>query len=1101
MAKIKLQLPILVQSVEIEGRSHYHLRPLFLPHPVTTNRRFELALSQLRQEIKHYFTGFTLRRSNMEAALWYFFNPEIQYYHFECEFNLGKKYTRGLIGSAAFQLRDLTFVCLPLLQNFTFIARASPRDRPELKLEVDKVAHHLLRQRRREEKSDFEPEPYFSSRQDFLTELKLELILEEGPFKFEEPSAQSIFMRLFEETDFEGVLELEKVGFDLNASYPAELNRAFLRSAEVDRLYPLVFHKKHTPLVIVGREGVGRHTLVHELVWRYMGGYYEPVAEPLRRIWQIDPTRIISGMSIIGRWQKRFEAILDYLRSPDGEAETPSEIAVIDNPVALLRIGKSAQNNMTLGDVLRPYLEKRELQLILIATPEEWKVLQEQDRRFSDLFQVFRLEEPDFQRAAAMVLQQRRLLERAQDVRITIKAIDQLFNIQRNYLQNRALPGSIMRLLRQLAIKHRFQEVDAQEVREEFKLFSGLREQIFDAGNTLKVDEVRQRIGQQLVGQAEAVNALADVIHLIKAKLSDKSRPIASFLFIGPTGVGKTQAAKVLCNYLMGNEAALLRFDMNEFIDPFAVQRLIGDYEQPEGLLTGKVRYQPFGVLLLDEIEKAHYKVYDLLLQILDDGRLTDSLGRTVDFSNLVIIMTSNVGAERVSSQPGYRQDAGDRESIYRKAVENYFRPELINRIDRILIFNVLELEDILGIARLQIRELLRRDGFVRRTTILNISNEALEWVARRGFNALMGGRALKRQIEQDLTALSAEQLISTLPDTPILLDIYLEEGQLSPRIHPLDFVSPLSGRLLPQLPNENQGRSFFGRLLRAVEQMEEEVRQSEETESAIVIGAEKPQPVNWLAYHFKNKLLEVKENIRNQLLGFHDPYFQRAPAIPLRLKRRVYGALSYAESKGEREDIRDQIFQEEGLREISEAYQFATAQFDSIKTEFINNYLDVVFLRQYLPDFLRDHPETIVLSFRSLVTGIGQREIGFLVQRYLDLLKALDLPHKTDETHHCITVEGYGLGEVFRAEAGIHLFYVAHRHPLPVYLEVRSADSPSPPMSYTILRIYYGDSTLSDLRTGYTNELNITTYEHKLLLYGGLPPGQRDLMQGLIRQ
>ena len=164
----------------------------------------------------------------------------------------------------------------------------------------------------------------------------------------------------------------------------------------------------------------------------------------------------------------------------------------------------------------------------------------------------------------------------------------------------------------------------------------------------------------------------------------------------------------------------------------------IRDSYNPEGQLTGKVRYNPFGILLLDEIEKAHPKVHDLLLQVLDDGRLTDSIGRTVDFTNTIIIMTSNVGARAVSSQLGFGQNLANDAAIYRKSVGDMFRPEFINRIDRIVIFKPLALAHILNIARLQIKELLQRDGFVRRSTILNISQEALEWVAQRGYDCLL---------------------------------------------------------------------------------------------------------------------------------------------------------------------------------------------------------------------------------------------------------------------------------------------------------------------------------------------------------------------------
>jgi ATP-dependent Clp protease ATP-binding subunit ClpC len=234
-------------------------------------------------------------------------------------------------------------------------------------------------------------------------------------------------------------------------------------------------------------------------------------------------------------------------------------------------------------------------------------------------------------------------------------------------------------------------------------------------------------------------------------------------LFVGPTGVGKTEAAKILCRYLLGDERKLIRFDMNEYLDAYSVNRLLGDYHQAEGLLASSVRNKPFGVLLFDEIEKAHNKVQDLLLQVLDEGVFSNTLGKKIDLKNYVIIMTSNLGSEEINRRFGYETENSSNEQIYKKAIENNFRPEFVNRIEEIVIFNSLSFDNILEIARLQIVQLFSREGFMRRTTILNISQEVLHWVAKRGFNSKMGGRALKRQIEKDLTLFAAEK-VQALP-------------------------------------------------------------------------------------------------------------------------------------------------------------------------------------------------------------------------------------------------------------------------------------------------------------------------------------------------
>ncbi|MEO0778215.1 MAG: AAA family ATPase, partial [Bacteroidota bacterium] len=904
------------------------------------------------------------------------------------------------------------------------------------------------------------------------------------------------FSQMGHSQEFDGGLEIDRVAYDLNNLYPADLKRAYFREDLVERLRRVIYQRDNSPLVLVGPEGVGKHTVIHEVVWRHLSALDMGGDQFIEKIWHIDPTRLIAGMSYVGWWQKRLEAILQYLlqrgrRHP--EKSSLSDKILIDNPIALLRIGKSSQNDMTLSDVLKPYLEKRQLQVIILATPEEWKLVQEKDRRFSDLFQVLRLVEPDLETAAGMVLQQRHFLEMRHDCEITIQAIDRIFSIQRNYLRQKALPGSVMKMLNQLAVKYKFRSIDAPEVREAFETMSGFNELIFDTGLTFEKDQVREAIAENLVGQDRAVDQLTHLVHQIKAKLTDPRKPLGSFLFIGPTGVGKTQAAKVLCRYLTGSEDQLLRFDMNEYIDAYAVARLIGDYNNPEGQLTSRVRYQPFGVVLLDEIEKAHPKVHDILLQVLDDGRLTDSLGRTVDFSNTIIIMTSNVGAREASSNVGYTKDQQDEAAVYRRAVENYFRPEFVNRIGQIVVFNALQLEHILGIARLQIKELLRRDGFVRRTTILNISTEALEWVARRGFDAKMGGRALKRQIERDLTALSAEQLINTQTDVPLLFDIYLEAQQLVPHITALSFVDPLEEAQLPPMPDESRGRGFYMKLLQRVQQLEDQVRwleadQEREADDLIVIGNQKGENLNWQHYDFKEKIATVKQRLIEMSLGFRDRHFKEGPAIPLRLKGGTLIPRNAWADKVIRESIKDRLFQKEALQEIAENYRITSPQFNSLETEFLDNFLDVAFLELFAQGFLRGHTDRLTIRFSSYIEGYGRDEIETLLQIYTGLFQSLDIQYSVAKDRRSIEAENHSLYELMAPEAGIHLFYQTHQNPLPILLEIRGEQPPpSPPPPRRVLRIYNGD-TLTDLRTGYTNAINITPGEFKLLLYSGKP-------------
>ncbi len=1098
MSFVKLNIPVLVQNRPIDGQLGYHLSPVFAPYPVVTHRRFDQAIGLFKREVKSQLQEFTISRQNAEQLQWYQFHPEIQLNQISVNFYLGRQLIKGKITVAVFDLKNLTFICLPAFQYFMAIANRDSKGRLNIAKQTEEIVLQLFRGYKQEDPSEFQPENYFATKGEFITTINLNVNINQGEFSFEAEANPWFFSPANNNNQFVGAVEIERVGYDLNNLYPSELKRAYLREEIVHRLSRILYQKENTPLVIIGKEGVGKHTLIHEVVFRHLSALDLNGDKFIEAIWHIDPTRLIAGMSYIGWWQKRFEAILQYLleRGQRHPIKSPlTDKILIDNPIALLRIGKSSQNDMTLSDVLKPYLEKRQIQLVVLATAEEWKLVQEKDRRFSDLFQLIRLPEPDLETAAGMVLQQRRFLELQQDCMFTIQALDKLFSIQRNYLQRKALPGSIMKMMNQLAVKYKFQTIDVPEVRDAFETMSGLNEMIFDTSLTFEEDQVRQAIAAKLVGQDAAVEELTNLVHQIKAKLNNPRKPLGSFLFIGPTGVGKTQAAKVLCRYLTDDESQLMRFDMNEFIDAGAVSRLIGDYNNPEGQLTSRVRYQPFGVLLLDEIEKAHPKVHDILLQVLDDGRLTDSLGRTVDFSNTIIIMTSNIGARQADSQLGFEttSKASSEQAIYRKAVENFFRPEFVNRIDKIVVFNPLELEHILGIARLQIQELLQRDGFVRRSTILNISTEALEWVARRGFDAKMGGRALKRQIERDLTQLSAEQLINTSDNSPLLFDIFLENDQLIPRINPLQFIETLEEDGLPVLPEENQGRGFYMRLLKRVQRVEDKVRRMEESQErsdneVIVIGNESGENLDWQYYDFKEKIATIKQRIIDMSLGFRDRHFKEGPAIPLRLKGGTLIPKNDWSNKVVRESMKDKLFQQEAMQEIIENYRITSAQFDSLQTEFIDNYLDVSFLELFAKGFLLGKTDKITLHLSSYIEGQGEEQIEKLVSIYSNFLKAMDIQYTVAKDRKSISAENHSLFQLLKNEEGIHLFYLSHQNPLPILLDLSGTGVPRRKKPIPkVLRIYNGSATLTDLRTGFTNAQNITASEFKLIVHGAL--------------
>jgi len=1086
MALITLEIPTIVKQLRIDGASHFLLRPLFVAYPVVFSRRYEEAVVLYQKEVKNAFKGFTLTPGTAQQLLWYQFHPELKYRHCQFEVNLGGYFVKGLFGVADFQLQGHTFIVLPFVENFMFMGKPDETGKVAVEEQAKGALRAMLRSLRDQLDKEFDPEQYYSTKKEFVTDIRVDVHVKPGPFQTEQTGNFQFFHRMNNTADFEGDVEIEKIGADLNNRYPAALDRAFYQDHLVENLRKIIFSGDQSPLAIIGPEGVGKHAVIQETVWRYMDERRNENGRRNERIWHLDPLRVISGMSIVGMWEKRFEAILKYVRQPEEHAQRPDKV-LFDNVIALLHIGKSASGSLTLSDVLRSYMEKRQLQVIVLATPGEWQIVQEKDRRFSDLFQVIRMAEPAVDLAAKIILQQRKKLEQDNGTVISIQAIDQLLTLHRNYLKNKPLPGSVVNLMRQLAVKYRNRRIDATQVREEFRIFSGMEEHIFDAAKTIGADEMENDLAQALVGQPQAVSVLMDVVQLIKSRLADRKKPIVSLLFTGPTGVGKTQAAKVLCQYLSGSESRLMRLDMNEYIDGGAVGRLIGSYYQPEGHLTGKVRFQPFGVLLLDEIEKAHPSVFDLLLQVLDDGRLTDSLGRTVDFSNTVIIMTSNLGAAQVSAQPGFFGSKRDTRAIFNKAVENFFRPEFVNRLDQVVIFNPLELEHILDIARLQIKELLQRDGFVRRTTMLSVSKEALEWVAQRGYDASMGGRALKRQIERDLTTLSAEQLVSTYSDQPIILNISLEDGQLKPEITPLEFAEPLQEEWIPKLPDQKNSRRFYQLLIQELDRIKMRADNKNDNKNPLIDREEGKR--QWRYYDLVSNIQECKETLQHAMLRTGQAASAHLPVIPLRLKH-GYPVLKKDWSRAAKESLRDRLFQEEALAEINQAYLYGLPEFDSEQSELLNHCIDVMLLKLAVIGFQEDRLDQGYFCAESCLDSQGISEVHYLLDCYESLFKLLNVSHHADRENKRIRVEGYALSRLLEGEQGIHLFYLSHQNPLPVkvwFERDREGVALQVPAFSRIIRIYNGSSTLTDLRTNFSNAINISAQELKLLLYAGL--------------
>ncbi|MBI3924469.1 MAG: ATP-dependent Clp protease ATP-binding subunit [Armatimonadetes bacterium] len=581
----------------------------------------------------------------------------------------------------------------------------------------------------------------------------------------------------------DGRTELELVGRSLDDLHPDGLMRCVARDGMVARLGGLLAAPHRSPVLVVGARKVGKTALLHQQVRIWASSHQE------RRFWQISPQRLISGMSFVGQWENRLLAILQHARDKD-------LVLCFDDLLGLFLAGISRDASLSVGEVLKPYLQRREVRVVGEITPEALHVLRERDRGFADLFALLPLEETSERETLEVLLTELRESERTHQTRFEVEALSTLIEVQRRYVREAAFPGKAASFLRQVAARHRRGTVSRAEILEHFHATSGLRLQVLDDRVTLTREEIVKHLSGSIVGQLRAVESLAEAVILAKARLAEPSRPIASYLFVGPTGVGKTQCARALAAYLFGDESRLLRFDMNEFVSPAAPIRLVGTFRQPEGLLAGAVRRQPFCVILFDEIEKAHPDVFHLLLQVMGDGRLTDSLGRTVDFSQCLLIMTSNLGVDEAGRPLGFRSRETGEGLLFHRAAERFFTPEFFNRLDRVVPFSRLSRAEVGKIAGSLLHRLLSREGLVRRQCILDVDDEAMQRIVDRGFHPQLGARALKRTVEREIAAPVARRLAEMTPDSPMLIAVRPRHDGLAVEVAELLPAEPAYGSL-----------------------------------------------------------------------------------------------------------------------------------------------------------------------------------------------------------------------------------------------------------------------------------------------------------------
>ncbi|AGC46561.1 ClpA/B family protein [Myxococcus stipitatus DSM 14675] len=519
------------------------------------------------------------------------------------------------------------------------------------------------------------------------------------------------------------------------------MERAWERTAEVTMLAEAVTSASRASVLLVGPPSVGKTSLVHELVHRAEAA---PSGHPLHglEVYSTSGGRIMAGMRYLGQWQARVQHMIEELR-------VRRAVLHMDSLAELLSLG-GGDTGLDVARHLLPALEGGEVTLVLEATPED---VARAERTHGAFLQALRhLTVPPLSPVAARtaVLHASQRVAKSRKVRFTPDALDRAAELTERFGEGPPPGGAVSLLRAATATQASSKDVDAGAVTQAFCTRTGYPRELVDTSIRLDPDALLRRFRERIVGQDEATLLLRNLIVTLKTGLADPSRPLGAFLLLGPTGVGKTESALALAEYLFGDVARLARFDMAEYAAPGSAARLVGEVGGQQGGLARRVREQPFGVVLLDEVEKADAGVHDLLLQVLGEGRLTDGTGRTVSFRNTVVLLTSNLGADSASRSLGFSGDSPrNMEAHYLGAATAFFRPELLNRLDQVVPYRALGPDIIRTLVRRTLETALSREGLTRRGVKVTFGDDLVDFLARTGFDARYGARPLKRAVEQ----------------------------------------------------------------------------------------------------------------------------------------------------------------------------------------------------------------------------------------------------------------------------------------------------------------------------------------------------------------
>jgi len=637
-----------------------------------------------------------------------------------------------------------------------------------------------------------------------------------------------------------GSAEAENLGplqkFTVNLCEMAEkgeLMPVIGRDDEVRRVIQILGRKTKNNPVLVGDPGVGKTAIAEGLAQRIMDGNIPEYLKG-KQVLSLDMGRLVAGTKFRGEFEERMKAVIDAVKKKEGEV-----LLFIDELHTVVGAG-STEGSMDAANLLKPALARGELRCIGATTLDEYRKHIEKDKALERRFQTVMVEEPSVEDTIEILNGIRGVFEKHHNVKITNSAIEAAVKLSDRYITERFLPDKAIDLIDEAASKIKIEttympndimtlekEIKTKEeelntlasngdyetaakkkmeieftkkefdnkyeewkkdldskpkvvnefvIAEVVEKWTGIPTTKMLRSEKEKIMNLENLIHKKIIDQNDAVSIVAQAIRRSRAGLKDPKRPTGSFLFLGPTGVGKTELAKALAEILFGSDEALIRIDMSEYVEKIAVSRLLGaspgyvGYEEG-GQLTEAVRRRPYSVILLDEVEKAHPEVHNILLQVLEDGRLTDGQGHIVDFRNTIVIMTSNIGSEEIS-KPRQRMGFGaeddddiEKDKIVMTELKKYFKPELINRLDNITVFKTLSREHVKEIADLLVEKLNER--IIDRHLKLTLTAEAKNFLAEKGYNPAFGARPMRRAIEKYIE----------VPLSDLILDGKVTEG------------------------------------------------------------------------------------------------------------------------------------------------------------------------------------------------------------------------------------------------------------------------------------------------------------------------------------